>query len=96
MPTRELTEADFAHSIRHSVRERLIRGSIAGGGDIVALRRFTGLTQAAFAEALGVAVETLQSWEAGRETPHGPALALLRIVARHPGSLQENLIASAQ
>ena len=59
---------------------------------IVALRRFTGLTQAAFAEAFGVGLETVQRWEAGTEVPDGPALALLRIVARRPGALLENLV----
>ena len=92
---RELTEADFARAIPRRQRERLIRGELRGGGDIVALRRFTGLTQQAFADALGISVHTLRNWEQGRRSPEGPALALLRIAARHPRVLRENLSATA-
>jgi len=91
----ELTERDFARSIKRSQRERLIRGEIASGDDIVALRRFVGLTQQAFANALGISVHTLRNWEQGRRTPEGPALALLRIAARHPKIIRENIASAA-
>lgn len=94
MTDRELTAADFTRSIRHSVRARLIAGKIAGGSDIVALRRFTALTQEAFAQALGISVHTLRNWEQDRRKPEGPALALLRVAARHPRVLDENLAAT--
>jgi putative transcriptional regulator len=92
---RELTEQDFARAIPRKQRERILRGHIAGGEDIVALRRFVGLTQNRFAEALGISVHTLRNWDQGRRNPEGPALALLRIAARHPRVLRENLAASA-
>lgn len=92
----ELTPEDFARSIRRSVRERLMAGNIRGGDDIVALRRFVGLTQEAFAAALGISVHTLRNWEQDRRHPEGPALALLRIAARHPGVLKENLTGTAR
>lgn len=95
MTDRELTAADFARSIRHSVRARLMSGKIEGGADIVALRRFAGLTQEAFAEALGISVHTLRNWEQARRKPDGPALALIRVAARHPHVLTENLAAMA-
>ena len=88
---RELNEEDFARAIPRRQRERLIRGQIEAEKDIVALRRFAGLTQEEFAEALGISVHTLRNWEQGRRTPEGPALALLRIAARHPRVLRENL-----
>jgi len=91
MTDRELTSKDFARSLRRSVRERLIAGKIRGGSDIVALRRFVGLTQDAFAAALGISVHTLRNWEQDRRHPEGPAVALLRIAARHPRVLEENL-----
>jgi putative transcriptional regulator len=75
-------------------RERILRGHIAGG-DIVILRRFTGLTQDQFARALAISVHTLRNWEQGRRAPRGPALALLRVVARHPRVLRENLAVPA-
>jgi len=91
----ELTERDFARAIPSKQRERILRGHIAGGDDIIALRRFTGLTQEEFAKALAISVHTLRNWEQGRRTPEGPALALLRVAARHPRVLRENLAAPA-
>ena len=64
-------------------------------GDVAALRRFVGLTQEDFAVALGISVHTLRNWEQGRRYPEGPALALLRIAARHPKILRENLSSAA-
>jgi DNA-binding transcriptional regulator YiaG len=87
----ELTARDFARGISRKQRERILRGHITGGDDITALRRFAGLTQQQFAEALGISVHTLRNWEQGRRTPEGPALALLRVAARHPRVLRENL-----
>jgi putative transcriptional regulator len=86
---RELTKSDFARSMKASQRRRLMRGQIESGEDIVALRNFVGLSQAAFASALGISVHTLRNWEQGRRTPEGPALALLRIAARHPSIVRE-------
>ena len=91
----ELTEGDFARALSHSRRQRLIRGEIDGGEDIAALRRFLGLTQADFAQALGISIHTLRNWEQGRRLPEGPALALLRIAARHPKIIRENLNSAA-
>ncbi len=91
----ELTEQDFARSIRRSRRERIIQGKIETGDDVAAVRRFTGLTQRAFAQALGISVHTLRNWEQGRRRPEGPALALLRIAARHPRFIRENLASAA-
>lgn len=88
---RELTDRDFARAIPRKQRERILRGRLAGGEDVAALRRFVGLTQQQFAAALGISVHTLRNWEQGRRSPEGPALALLRIAARHPRVLRENL-----
>lgn len=91
----ELTERDLERAMPRSQRKRLLDGKLAGGDDVVALRRFIGLTQADFARALGISVHTLRNWEQRRRSPEGPALALLRIAARHPRVLKENLAASA-
>jgi putative transcriptional regulator len=40
-------------------------------------------------------VHTLRNWEQDRRTPDGPALALLRIAARHPRVVRENLRSAA-
>ena len=87
----ELTEADLEASIPASQRRRLMKGEYRDGKDIVALRRFVGLSQTRFAEALGISVHTLRNWEQDRRRPEGPALALLRIAARHPRIIRENL-----
>lgn len=87
----ELTAADFARAIPRRQRDRLVRGEFKSGDDAAALRRFTGLSQQAFALALGISVHTLRNWEQGRRMPDGPALTLLRIAARHPRVLRENL-----
>lgn len=88
---RELTAADFERAIPRRLRDRLMRGELKGGEDVAALRRFIGLSQDLFARALGISVHTLRNWEQGRRMPEGPALALLRIAARHPRVLRENL-----
>jgi DNA-binding transcriptional regulator YiaG len=92
---RELTKSDFERAMPRAQRERIMRGDLQGGDDIVALRRFLGMTQQSFSDALGISVHTLRNWEQGRRNPEGPALALLKIAARHPRVLRENLAATA-
>ncbi len=87
----ELTDEDFASAIPARLRRRLVQGRFRNGGDIAALRRFARLTQAQFARAMGISIHTLRNWEQDRRKPEGPAIALLRIAARHPRILRENL-----
>jgi DNA-binding transcriptional regulator YiaG len=87
----ELTAEQFARAIPARVRKRLMLGQIESGADIAALRRFVGLTQVQFALAMGISVHTLRNWEQGRRRPEGPAIALLRIAARHPRIIRENV-----
>jgi DNA-binding transcriptional regulator YiaG len=91
----ELTEQQFARAIPARLRRRLMSGRFDSGEDIAALRRFVGLTQAAFARAMGISVHTLRNWEQGRRQPEGPAVALLRIAVRHPRIIRENLRSAA-
>jgi DNA-binding transcriptional regulator YiaG len=91
----ELTESDLASAIPARVRRRLMRGQFESGSDIAALRRFVRLSQTQFAKAMGISVHTLRNWEQNRRKPEGPALALLRIAARHPRILRENLESAA-
>ena len=51
---------------------------------VQAIRRRLGMTQPEFARLIGVSVATLRNWEQGRRQPHGPARALLKVVAKHP------------
>lgn len=91
----ELTDEDFANAIPARLRRRLMRGQFESGSDVAALRRFVRLTQEQFARAMGISVHTLRNWEQDRRRPEGPALALLRIAARHPRIIRENLESAA-
>ena len=86
----ELTENDFARMITRAQRHRLIAGTWQSG-DLAALRRFLGLTQEQFAGRIGISIDTLQNWEQDRRQPDGPARALLRLLARHPRLILQDL-----
>lgn len=92
---RELTEAQFESAISSALRKKLMAGHIESGKDIAALRRFVQLTQEQFADAMGISVHTLRNWEQDRRRPEGPAIALLRIAARHPRIIRENVKSAA-
>jgi putative transcriptional regulator len=91
----ELTSGQLKGAISARRRKRLIQGKFETGEDVAALRKFVGLTQAEFARAMGISVHTLRNWEQGRRSPEGPAIALLRIAARHPRVIRENLRTAA-
>ena len=91
----ELTEKDLARAMPARQRRRLMQGQFENGKDVAALRRFVGLSQTAFAQAVGISVHTLRNWEQDRRRPEGPALALLRIAARHPRIIRENVESAA-
>lgn len=91
----ELTKEQLSRAISARVRKRIVAGQIESGDDIAALRRFVGLTQVQFADAMAISVHTLRNWEQGRRLPEGPALSLLRIAARHPRIVKENLKTAA-
>lgn len=52
--------------------------------DVKALREGAGVSQAEFAQLIGVSRRTLENWEQHRARPSGPARALLKIVAANP------------
>jgi putative transcriptional regulator len=56
---------------------------------VTQIREGTGLSQARFAQLLGVSVRTLQEWEQGRRSPSGAARTLLQIASRNPKALLE-------
>ena len=91
----ELTSDQMGRAISARHRKRLMQGKFESGDDVAALRNFVGLTQAEFARAIGISVHTLRNWEQGRRKPEGPAIALLRIAARHPRVIRENLRSAA-
>lgn len=52
--------------------------------DVAGIRHKLGMTQLEFAAKFCISVSTLRHWERGDRTPHGPALALLHVVAKEP------------
>ena|SRR5690242_9517031 len=60
------------------------RPAPSDGVDVRAVRARTGLSQAKFAELLGIELATLRNWEQGRREPTGPARALLRAIRKDP------------
>lgn len=48
--------------------------------DVRVIRRSLGLTQQAFAELLGVALDTVQAWEQGVNAPSGASQHLMRLI----------------
>jgi putative transcriptional regulator len=67
---------------------RVRRGAFPKPGlraaDIVAIRHRLGLSQALFADLLGAAVNTIQAWEQGTNTPSGIASRFLAEIQRDP------------
>jgi putative transcriptional regulator len=59
--------------------------------DVQAIRKKTGLSQAAFASRIGVPVATLRNWEQGHRSPTGPARVLLALLDRNPRIVEETL-----
>ncbi len=91
----ELTDEQLKRAIPARLRERLMQGRFESGEDVAVLRHFIGLTQTEFARAVEISVHTLRNWEQGRRRPEGPALALLKIAARHPRIIREQLKSAA-
>lgn len=57
-------------------------GRVINVPDIASIREKTGLSQARFAQLLGVSIRTLQDWEQGRRAPSGAARTLLVIASK--------------
>ena len=91
---KELTREELKRSLSRARRQRIMTGELRDG-DVAALRKFICLTQEEFALALGISVHTLRNWEQNRVRPDGPGLALLRIAARHPRIIRQNLLSAA-
>lgn len=81
---------DLLASVRDAGRH--MRGEKVAGAvetlieepDVKVLREGAGVSQAEFAQLIGVSRRTLENWEQHRARPSGPARALLKIVAANP------------
>ena len=97
-------KAELFDELVASVREggAILRGEAApsrvyvvDGPNIKRIRARHRLSQTQFAALLGISLGTLRNWEQGRRRPEGSAIALLRIAARHPRIIRENVETAA-
>lgn len=77
-------QRDLLHSVKQMKTGKAARKSRVKVPAVVAARNKSGLSQAQFAELLGISVRTLQKWEQGEREPSGAAKSLIRIAQRHP------------
>ena len=77
--------AEILQGLREVKRSEF--GRVINVPDVAKTRAKTGLSQARFAQLLGVSVRTLQDWEQGRRAPSGAARTLLMIAAKNPQAL---------
>ena len=79
--------AEILQGLREIKRGQI--GRVVNVPDVAKTREKTGLSQARFAQLLGVSVRTLQDWEQGRRAPSRAARTLLMIAAKNPLTLVE-------
>lgn len=75
---------DLLRSAKQMKTGKAVRKSRVKVPSVVSARNASGLSQAQFAELLGISVRTLQKWEQGEREPSGAAKSLIRIAQRHP------------
>jgi len=84
---------DIGKEILHGISDikagRIGRRYTAESYPIVRARERSGLSQAKFAQLLGVSVRTLQDWEQGRREPNAAAKTLIKVAELHPGVLRK-------
>jgi len=85
------TKRDIGQEILEGILElkRGKTGRVAKIPSVAGIRESTGLSQACFAQLLGVSARTLQEWEQGRRAPSGAARTLLLMAHRNPKALLE-------
>ncbi len=86
--------AELVEAIDDLKAGRLGRVSVVRDGNVLEspvtkARLATRLSQARFADLLGISKRTLQDWEQGRREPSGAAKTLLRVAEHHPDVLRE-------
>ena len=61
--------------------------------DVAEVRRRLKLSQAEFAAAFGLSLDSVKNWEQGHRSPEGPARVLLAVIAKDPHAVQNALAA---
>lgn len=80
---------DLEAELLESVRQMKRREGTVVYSPVIAARQNSGLSQAQFAQLLGVSVRTLQGWEQGRKQPSGAARTLITLAQRNPQALRD-------
>jgi putative transcriptional regulator len=56
----------------------------AASKEVKAVRKAVHQTQRQFAQVVGVSLETVKAWEAGKRVPEGAATKLMRLLLEEP------------
>ena len=80
-------QEDLLQSVREFKAGKFARVTQVQTTSAAKARASVGLSQARFAQLLGVSLRTLQEWEQGRREPTGAAQTLLRLAVRSPEAL---------
>ena len=84
---------DIGQEILQGMREikagRIGRRYTTESFPIVRAREKSGLSQAKFAELLGVSIRTIQDREQGRREPNAAAKTLIKVAELHPSVLRK-------
>jgi putative transcriptional regulator len=84
---------DIGGEILQGIRDinagRIGRRYTIGSYPIVRAREKSGLSQAEFAQLLGVSIRTIQDWEQGRREPNAAAKTLIKVAELHPSVLRK-------
>jgi putative transcriptional regulator len=85
----EQFQNDLLASVRQMKSGKAARMTAIEVSAATEARNRIGLSQAEFANMLGVSVRTLQDWEQGRRAPSGAAKMLLKIATQHPEVIRD-------
>lgn len=89
LETYEFTGEELGNLLLESVKQ-MKRGEFTRTTTISSqIRKQANLSQNQFANAIGISVSTLKSWEQGQRKPSGSAKVLLNLLAKHPELIDE-------
>ena len=87
---------DIGQEILQGIRDikagRIGRRYTTESYPIVRAREKSGLSQAKFAQLLGVSIRTIQDWEQGRREPNAAAKTLIKVAELHPSVLRKIVV----
>lgn len=88
-------ESNLKEAARVASGEMLPRAAyvVLRPADIKAIRAGTGMSQAQFAQAFRLSIETIKGWEQGKRRPDAASTNYLRIIEADPGFVQQTLAA---